>query len=48
MATILVVDDDEDLRHLVSTMFESAGNRTIIAANGAEAVAVYRSYARQN
>jgi CheY-like chemotaxis protein len=26
---------------------ESAGNRTIAAANGAEAVAVYRSYANQ-
>ena len=47
MATILVVDDDEGVRNLVSTMLESVGNRTIVAANGAEAVAVYRSYANQ-
>jgi two-component system cell cycle sensor histidine kinase/response regulator CckA len=47
MATILVVDDDESIRRLVSTTLESAGNRVIVAANGAEAVAVYRSYANQ-
>src|SRR5215471_18993802 len=47
MATLLVVDDDEMIRRLVSTTLESAGNRIIPAANGAEAVAVYRSYANQ-
>src|SRR5215472_12426877 len=47
MATILVVDDDEMIRRLVSTTLESAGNRIIVAANGAEAVAVYRSHANQ-
>jgi CheY-like chemotaxis protein len=45
MPTILVVDDDESIRRLVSNILESAGNRTVTAANGAEAVAVYRSYA---
>jgi CheY-like chemotaxis protein len=47
MATILVVDDDESIRSLVSNILESAGNRIVTAANGAEAVAVYRSYPDQ-
>lgn len=47
MATILVVDDDDSVRRLVSTMLESAGNHIVSAVNGAEAVAVYRSYAHQ-
>ena len=47
MATILVVDDDESVRRLVSTTLELAGNRILTAANGAEAVAIYRSFADQ-
>jgi len=47
MATILVVDDDESVRRLVSTTLQLAGNRILTAANGAEAVAIYRSYADQ-
>ena len=47
MAVILVVDDDEDIRGLVSMLLKSAGYEIVTAANGAEAVAVYRSFARQ-
>ena len=47
MAVILVVDDDEGVRGLVSTLLKSAGHQIVTAANGAEAVAVYRSYTNQ-
>src|SRR6516225_10553698 len=47
MAVILVVDDDESVRRLVSTTLQLAGNRILTAANGEEAVAIYRSYADQ-
>jgi len=47
MAVILVVDDDAGVRGLVSTLLESAGHQIVKAANGAEAVAVYRSFATQ-
>ena len=47
MAVILVVDDDEGVRGLVSITLESVGNRILTAANGEEAVAIYRSYADQ-
>ena len=47
MAVILVVDDDESLRSLVSTMLGSEGHEIVTAANGAEAVAVYRSFRNQ-
>ena len=47
MAVILVVDDDEGIRGLVSTVLKSAGHQIVTAANGAEAVAVYRSFASQ-
>ena len=46
MAVILVVDDDESIRALVSTLLKTAGHQIVTAANGAEAVAVYRSFAR--
>jgi CheY-like chemotaxis protein len=47
MAVILVVDDDEGIRGFVSMLLKSAGHEIVTAANGAEAVAVYRSFARQ-
>jgi len=47
MAVILVVDDDEMIRTLVSMLLRSKGHEILTAANGAEAVAVYRSYASQ-
>jgi CheY-like chemotaxis protein len=47
MAVILVVDDDESIRNLVSMVLTSSGHNIITAANGAEAVAVYRSFTSQ-
>ncbi len=47
MAVILVVDDDESIRGLVSMVLTSSGHKIITAANGAEAVAVYRSFTSQ-
>ena len=43
MAVILVVDDDDGVRNMVSALLVAEGHRVITAANGAEAVAVYRS-----
>jgi CheY-like chemotaxis protein len=47
MAVILVVDDDEGIRNLVSMLLQSAGYQVVTAANGLEAVAVYRSATSQ-
>jgi len=43
MAVILVVDDDDGVRGLVSTLLHSAGHQVVTAANGVEAVAVFRT-----
>ncbi len=43
MATILVADDEEVIRGLVSVVLKSAGHQVITAANGVEAVGLYRS-----
>ena len=43
MATILVADDEEAIRVLVSAILKAAGHQVITAANGLEAVALYRS-----
>lgn len=40
MATILVVDDDENTRLLVRTLLAHAGHRAIETANGAEGLAL--------
>jgi len=40
MASILVVDDDEDLRHLVARYLEKSGYVVRCASNGAEALTV--------
>ena len=45
MAVILVVDDEEGVRGMVSTILKMEGHQILTAANGAEAVAVYRSFA---
>lgn len=45
MATILVADDEEAVRQLVAAVLQSAGHQVLTAANGLEAVALYRSYA---
>jgi len=38
--TVLVVEDDEDLRNLLDRLLVQDGHRTLIAADGAEALAV--------
>jgi CheY-like chemotaxis protein len=38
MATILVVDDEPDLRHMLRRVFERAGHQVVEAANGAAAM----------
>ena len=43
MATILLADDEEAIRGLVSLILKAAGHQVITAANGVEAVALYRS-----
>jgi DNA-binding response OmpR family regulator len=42
MATVLVVDDEPDIRHLVKVNLELDGHRVILAANGAEALEAIR------
>ncbi len=44
MATILVVDDEDLVLRLVSTMLRSAGHRPSDAHNGLEAISLFRSY----
>ena len=41
MARILIVDDDEADRIVLSTILEQAGHETFLAENGREAVSVY-------
>ncbi len=43
-ATILVVDDDEDMRTLGRTILEKQGLEVIAAADGREAIKVFRTY----
>ncbi len=45
MAKILVVDDDPHIREVVTFALENAGYETEVAANGAEALDVFESYA---
>ena len=44
-ATVLVVDDDETARELISTLLARAGMSTVGAANGEEAMAAARRHA---
>ncbi len=43
MATILVAEDEEAIRSLLSVILKAAGHQVVAAANGVEAVALYRS-----
>lgn len=45
MALILVADDQEAIRNLLRLILEQAGHNVMLASNGLEAVALYRSYA---
>ncbi len=47
MAVILVADDEEMVRKLVSTVLKSAGHEVMTAANGLEAVALFRSFPKR-
>ncbi len=42
MPSILIVDDEEQIRQLIRTTFEEAGYRVAEASNGKEALAQYR------
>jgi CheY-like chemotaxis protein len=42
MPSILVVDDEEQIRQLIRTTFEEAGYQVVEAGNGKEALARYR------
>ena len=44
--SVLVVDDEEHIRKVAQRMLKHFGYQTLLAANGAEAVELYRS--RQN
>lgn len=43
MATILVVEDEELFRGQIAGMLRRAGHTVVIASNGAEGIALYRS-----
>jgi nitrogen-specific signal transduction histidine kinase/CheY-like chemotaxis protein len=45
--TILVVDDEVKVREVTSRLLEGLGFRTLEAADGAEAIRIYREHARQ-
>jgi two-component system, cell cycle sensor histidine kinase and response regulator CckA len=45
MATILIADDEDGIRTLMSLILTSAGYKVLDAVNGLEAAALYRSYA---
>jgi CheY-like chemotaxis protein len=44
MAVILVADDEAMIRDFVSTVLQADGHQVMTAANGLEAVALFRSY----
>jgi DNA-binding response OmpR family regulator len=43
MATILVVEDEQAIRDLISVILRSAGHEIITASNGIEGIALFRS-----
>src|SRR5689334_12332555 len=47
MATILVADDEDAVRSLLTAILRLAGHSVYLAENGLEAVGVFRSYSRQ-
>lgn len=42
MASILIVDDEEPIRHLLRSILEGDGHRVIEAADGREGLTLYR------
>lgn len=45
--TILVADDEDHIRRLVKAMLDRTGFNVLLAADGAEAIAIYRELAEQ-
>src|SRR5262245_57264197 len=45
MATILVIDDDEDVRDFIKRALESAGHRVIEAGDGQRGLSIFREQA---
>jgi two-component system, cell cycle sensor histidine kinase and response regulator CckA len=43
VATILLIDDEQAIRQLVSSMLRSAGHEVVAASNGLEGIALFRS-----
>lgn len=41
MATILVIDDEEEIRKVLLTILEEAGHEVSLAANGAEGLSLF-------
>jgi|SRR5215831_4667902 len=46
MATVLVVDDNEDVRQIAMLALGRGGHKTLYACNGLEGLMVYTSYRR--
>lgn len=44
MATILIIDDEESIRHLLREVLEKAGHKVLEAANGREGLTVYQQH----
>jgi DNA-binding response OmpR family regulator len=42
MATILVIDDEEEIRKVLQTILEEAGHEVSLAVNGAEGLSLFR------
>ncbi len=45
MALILVAEDEDGVRKLVTTLLKSAGHETLAASDGMEAVSMFRTWA---
>ena len=44
MATILIIDDEESIRHLLREVLEKAGHKVLEAANGREGLETYQKH----
>ncbi|MEK6632652.1 MAG: response regulator, partial [Nitrospirota bacterium] len=44
MATILIIDDEESIRHLLREVLEKAGHQVLEASNGREGLEIYQKH----